>query len=479
MLSVSVAMEVGVKFLNAFYRAFVVRGGLAHGLQDFYGPTSRVAVLGHRTMDGSASGKDTLVYLATVDRTLQERKVDIISFDTAPLPDGSVQLVCHGTLFLRSCKWSIIHVFVLSPTQYRQNTYYISSEHLCFLSLTDEKTPEGVTLLDPRQVAAVLAENARRQQEAIERKKIEKEAAFELEQELLRKKQEKLAQEERQKEAERQREEEQKKQEEQQDKIQPPAQRVRQMNEGIRGRERQYPANNNSNFHERRLGPQDGPDDSQRRSGAFHPHNTPADRLQGERSRRGRGRGDREPRQVAPNAIAESAGLEKQKRSQNFRQGNSGLSQKQENGAFENGIGAGSSQETAGVESREEKSDAFLKHRRERKNRKDMQKTAGEENKADGASVSPKTDGPPRPHREGPTKEIRITNFPTTLSDEVVREHLSQLDGGSSLLKVHRFGRGKTSIIAKFSSEEFVEKLCRNPSMEISGASCKVFRFYP
>lgn len=479
MLSAPVATEVGIKFLNAFYRAFVVTGGLVHGLQDFYGPTSRVAVLGHRTMDGNATGKDILVYLATVDRTLQERKVEIISFDTAPLPNGSVQLVCHGTLFLRSRKWSIIHVFVLSPTHYRENTYHISSEHLCFLSLTDEKTPEGVTLLDPRQVAVVLEENARRQQEAIERQKREEEAAFALEQELLRKKQEELAQAERQKEAERQQEEKQKKQQEEQERNQQADQRTRQMNEGFRGRERKYPANNSSNFHERRRGPQDVHEDSQRKDGARNPNNTSSDRFQGERGRRGRGRGDREPRQIAASALFEGVTPEKPKRSPNVRQGNAEPSHKQEKEASTNDIGAATFPATVGVESREEKGDAFLKHRRERRNRKDMQNKTGEENKAEDTSVSPKIDAPPRPRRDGPTKAIRITNFPATLTDEVVREYLSQLEGGSSLLKIHRFGRGKTSIIAKFSSEEVVENLCSKHSMEISGASCKVFRFYP
>eukprot|EP00796_Vickermania_ingenoplastis_P004028 gene4028-2882_t len=173
--------NVAVGFLSDFYRGFVARDEMVARLSDMYGSTSRSAIVGHPVLDGTSTGKEIMMHLAKIDRVLNDRKVEISSVDPAPLPDGSIQLLCRGTLFLRGSKWKIIHVFVLSPTQHRHATYYISSEHLCFLSVMDEKPPHGVKVLEPSQVATFLAEETqRRHQEALDRQKREEAAALEL-----------------------------------------------------------------------------------------------------------------------------------------------------------------------------------------------------------------------------------------------------------------------------------------------------------
>lgn len=488
MLDSTVAVQVGIKFLHAFYRAFVVNGGLANGLQEFYGPASRVAVLGHPTMNGSATGKEILGHLSTIDRILQERKVDIISLDTTPLPDGSVQLLCHLTLFLRSCKWSIIHVFVLSPTQYRPNTFFISSEHLCFLSLTKEKTPEGMTLLDPRQVAAVLAENAKHHEEEAQRRlREEEEAAIVLERELRKREEEaQLAEALRQQKLERERE----LSEESEKDVAQRGEALRKLFADFREkREEPQRRFDNPNFRQRFAAPHEGREGFLRKDKAESFPSEKQRRNQREQSRGERGRSEKESRRgpaegAAPLPAAESA----PKRNPNFRQGNSKAAeqpQKQERQTAQaDGVVAALPQENTPATSAgasHENGNSLPKRNRRNRSRKDKKtveeriETKLEEKKEAPAATATK---PRASRRSGPTKEIRIVSLPESVSLDLVREVLRKKTDGVPATDLYRFGHGKGHLIAKFESESVAEKVYKGNTIDIAGANYKVLAFY-
>lgn len=484
MLPHTVALQVGVKFLNAYYRTFTVNGGLSNGLQDFYASHSRVAVLGHPTLDGNATGKEIFLHLANVDRTLQERKVDILSLDVAPLPSGDIQLLCHGTLFLRSCKWSIIHVFVLSPTEYRLNTFYISSEHLCFLSLTEEKTPEGVTVLDPRQVAAVLVENAKLQQEALDRRIREAaEAAIAREKEIFRMREaEKSAKAAalRQQQVERDLEEKLRRLEE----AAQEADRNKIVNAPLEKREEMTNRQDNGMARQRRQRTQGdrGEDRLQERRGEGRP-SVDQRRNQGERARGQRGRWDREPRHEGTDDHRAPA-QEGRKRERNPRQRNNKAFEPQQEKLKEDvadSVVAAPPQEQAGKAAADEKDDLLSKLRRAQRN-KNNSRIVGqeeEEKKEEKNEAETKRNGQPPSRRSGPTKFIRIVNAPSSLSYEDIKEVISRMAEGEAVQEMHRFGHGKQHMIAKFEKEESAEKVFKKQEVEMNGEVFKVLAFYP
>lgn len=168
MLSRTTANQVAESFISHYYRIFVEVGHLS-GLRTLYGDSSRIMVTGNPSLDAIVLGTDIAFFLSELDEKLQRRKVDISAVDAVPLPDGSIQLVCHCTLYLHLCKWSYIHIFVVSPTPHRPTTYFIRSEHFCFHANSVEQPPEGVTILLPFQVATFLAEDTKRRHEALER----------------------------------------------------------------------------------------------------------------------------------------------------------------------------------------------------------------------------------------------------------------------------------------------------------------------
>lgn len=167
MLSRESASAVASSFLAFYYGEFVKTNEMS-GLLDLYGQHSYITLADvDDTQPYASFGRRNIAqHLAKVDSLLSRRKVEIITADSVPLPDGAVQIICQGVMFLRAVRRVFLHIFVLVPTAYRTRTYHIASDYLRFVNVEEQMIPHGVVLLTPDQVAAHLKEeNLRREQE--------------------------------------------------------------------------------------------------------------------------------------------------------------------------------------------------------------------------------------------------------------------------------------------------------------------------
>lgn len=165
MLSLQTASSIAGNFLAHYYNEFVEVGEMT-AMSDLYNDNSYVIMADLSDEKPSVvHGKHLItLHLATLDRTLGKRKVEVITADSMPLPNGGVQIICQGVMYLARFRRVFLHVMTLEPTAFRMNTYHLSADYLRFVNIEEEVIPEGALVLAPDEVATFLEEENKRRE---------------------------------------------------------------------------------------------------------------------------------------------------------------------------------------------------------------------------------------------------------------------------------------------------------------------------
>lgn len=162
------AGEIAASFTKFYFEA-LTKPNSAELLAGLYGDNSCVNYVSSPVAAAPEAyqGKAQIVgFLNNMQVTLGERKVNVRHVDYVAA-DTNVAITCSGYVYTRGMSRVFTQTFVLAPTKYRTNCFYIVGDSLRFLSEEVETIPQGFVSAEEYDalVAARAAEEAKEAEE--------------------------------------------------------------------------------------------------------------------------------------------------------------------------------------------------------------------------------------------------------------------------------------------------------------------------